>query len=44
VDLAVAPRLDHRVDGDFERAGVAQQRGDVAKLDSGLRVVRNRAD
>ena len=44
VDLAVAPGIDHRVDGDFESLGIAQQRGDVTELDARFRVVRNGAD
>jgi hypothetical protein len=44
VDLHAGPRLHQFVDGAAEGARVAEQRGDVAEHDAGLRVIRDRAD
>ncbi len=44
VDSAIAPRSDQAFEGDLQGASIAQQGGDVAKLDSWLRVIRDRAD
>src|SRR5262249_3716420 len=40
VDLRPGPRLHQFVDRAAKRAGVAEQRGDVAKHDAGLGIVR----
>ena len=44
VDLHPRPGLDQFVDRAAERARVAKQRGDVAKHDPGLGIVRDGAD
>src|SRR6202020_123873 len=44
VDLVAGPWLHQLVDRAAKRAGVAEQRGDVAKQDARFRVVRNGAD
>ena len=44
VDLAAGPWLHQFVDRAAEGARIAEQRGDVAKQDSRLGIVRNGAD
>ena len=44
VDLAAGPRLHQFVDRAPERPRIAQQRGDIAKHDARLRIIRNGTD
>src|SRR5258708_15227488 len=44
VDLVTRPWMHQLIDRAAEGASVAEQRGDVAKQDSRLRIVRNGAD
>ena len=44
VDLAAGPGLHQLVDGAAERPRIAEKRGDVAKHDAGLGIVRDAAD
>src|ERR1700761_4978736 len=44
VDLRAGPRMHQLIDRTTEGACIAQQRGDVAKQNSGLRVIRNGAN
>ncbi len=44
VDLVAGPGLHQFIDRAAEGARIAEQRGDVAKKDSRLRIIRNGAD
>ena len=44
VDLGAGPGLHQFVDRAAERAGVAEQRGDIAEDDAGFGIIRDGAD